>query len=184
VVLQEPLNIGTISTLLSLDDFDVPQCMKRISSLIVDGTEPLTEMTIPKAHKSVMDYLASSRPDRDLRIYPTEHHHTLTTTCFETIQKKLIFNVGRITTSHQFDEKISISQIITYSCRWLGHHLENGGERATLVPDVKEFMETHFLQWLEVLSLQKLVDSVAVSTLEILEKQIKVSVHLLMKYSF
>jgi hypothetical protein len=52
------------------------------------------------------------------------------------------------------------------------------------VPDVKEFMETHFLQWLEVMSLQKLVDSVAVSTLKILEKQVKVGIHLLTKYGY
>ena len=45
VALQKPLCIGSISKLLSLDDFDVPHCMKRISSLIVDGTEPLTKKT-------------------------------------------------------------------------------------------------------------------------------------------
>jgi NACHT domain len=186
VVLQEPLNIATISTLLSLD-FDVPHCMKRISSLIVDGTEPLTERTVPRVHKSVVDYLVSSRPHPDLRIDPTEHHHSLTTACFKTIQKELIFNIGRIMTSHDLGSKmsyISPSQGITYSCRWLGHHLENGGERATLVPDVENFMKAHFLQWLEVLSLEELVDSVAVSTLKILEKQIKVSIHLFTKYGY
>jgi hypothetical protein len=185
VVLQEPLDIATISTLLSLHDFNIPHCMKRISSLIIDGTEPLTEMTVPRVHKTVVDYLVSSRPHHDLRIDPTEHHHTLTTACFETIQKELTFNIGGITTSHDVDEisSIPLSQDITYSCRWFGHHLENGGERATLVPDVEKFMKSHFLQWLEVLSLQKLVYSVAVSTLKILEKQIKVSVHLLTKYS-
>jgi hypothetical protein len=183
VVLQVPLDIGIISTLLSLDDFDVPHCMKGISSLIVDGTELLTERTVPQVHKSVVDYLTSSRPHPDLRIDPTEHHHSLTTACFESIQK-LTFNVGHITTSHHDhlkEENPSISQDITYPCQWLGHHLENGGERATLVPDVDKFMKTHFLQWLEVLSLQKLVDSVAVSTLKILEKQIKVSIHSLYK---
>jgi NACHT domain len=187
VVLQEPLDIGTISTLLSLDDFDVLHCMKRISSLIVDGTEPLTERTVPQVHKSVVDYLVSSRPHPDLRIDPTEHHHTLTTACFETIQKELTFNIGGITTSHQLGEEnssTSLSQGITYSCRWLGHHLENGGERATLVPDVEKFMESRFLQWLEVMSLKRLLNSVAVSTLKILETQIKVSIHLLTKYSF
>jgi ATPase family associated with various cellular activities (AAA) len=193
VVLQEPLNIATISTLLSLD-FDVPHCMKRISSLIVDGTEALTERTVPRVHKSVVDYLvSSSRPHPDLHINPTEHHHSLTTACFETIQKELTFNIGGITTSHHLGKKnssTSLSQDITYSCLWLGLHLRKGGNRATLVPDVKEFMETHFLQWLEVMSLQKLVardspvDSVTVSTLKILEKQIKVSMHLLTKYSF
>jgi hypothetical protein len=186
VVLQEPLDIGSISTLLSLD-FDVLHYMKGISSLIVEGTEPLTEMTVPRVHKSVVDYLVSgSCPHPDLHIDPTEHHHSLTTACFETMQKELTFNVGRITTSHELGKisSISPSQGITYSCRWLGRHLENGGERATLVPDIGNFMKTHFLQWLEVLSLQKLVGSVAVSTLMILEEQIKVSIHCFTKYGY
>jgi NACHT domain len=185
VVLQEPLNIATISTLLSLD-FDVPHCMKRISSLIVDGTEPLTETTVPRVHKSVVDYLVSSRPHPDLRIDPTEQHHSLTTACFETFQKELTFNIGGITTSHKSGKisSTSPSQGITYSCWRLGRHLENGGERATLVPDVENFMKTHFLQWLEVLSLQKRVHSAAVSTLKVLEEQIKVSMHRLTKNSF
>jgi AAA ATPase domain len=185
VVLQEPLDIGSMSTLLSLD-FDVLHYMKGISSLIVEGTEPLTEMTVPRVHKSVLDYLvSSSHPHPDLHINPTEQHRSLTTACFETIQKKLTFNVGHITTSHQPGRISSItsSQGITYPCRWLGRHLENGGERATLVTDIEIFMKTHFLQWLEVmsLSLRGLVGSFAVSTLKILEKQIKVSTHLLTK---
>ena len=184
VVLQEPLNIGSISTLLSLDDFDVPHFMKRISSLIVDGTESLTERTVPQVHKSFVDYLVSSRPHPNLRIDLTEHHHSLTTSCFGVIQR-LTFNVGHITSSHQLNVEIpSISQNIVYPCKWLGRHLENGGERDTLVPDVDKFMMTHFLQWLEVLSLQELVDSVAVSTLQILEKQTEVSIHHFTKYSY
>jgi nucleoside-triphosphatase THEP1 len=184
VVLQQPVDIGAISTLLSLDDFDVPHCMKRISSLIVDGSEPLTERTVPQVHKSFVDYLVSSRSHPDLYLNPTEQHHSFTTTCFESIAR-LTFNVGHITTSHHYNKMASpISQDIHYPCQWIGRHLEKGGERATLVPDVEKFMKTHFLQWLEVLSLQKLVDSVAVSTLKFLEKQIKVSVHLLIKYGY
>ena len=182
VVLQEPLDIGSISTLLSLDDFDVQHCMKRISSLIVDGTEPLTERTVPQVHKSFVDYLLSIRPLPDFRINPTESHHSLTTTCFKSIQM-LPFNVGCITSSHSYGD-ISISRGVIYPCQWLGHHLENGGERSTLVRDVDKFMKNDFLQWLEVLSLQKLVDSVAISTLKILEKQIKVSIYLLTKYTY
>ena len=182
VVLQQPLDIGSISTLLSLDDFDVTHCMRRISSIIVDGIESLTERTVPRLHKSVVDYLVGDHSHPGLRINLTEQHHSLTITCFKSIQR-LTFNVGHITTSHQLDENISsVSRGIIYPCQWLGRHLENGGKRATLVSDVEIFMKNHFLQWLEVLSLQKLVDSVAVSTLKILEKQIKVSIHLLTKY--
>ena len=175
-VLQQPLDIGSISTLLSLDDFDVIHCMRRISSIIVDGTESLTERTVPRLHKSVVDYLVSGSPHPGLHINLTEEHHFLTTTCFESI-RRLTFNVGRITTSHQLDEKFSsLSQAIIYPCVWLGRHLENGGKRATLVSDIENFMKNDFLKWLEVLSLQELVDSVALSTLKILEKQIKVSI--------
>ena len=184
VVLQTPLEFSSISTLLSLDDFDVLHCMKRISSLTVDGTKLLTERTIPQVHKSFVDYLVSSRAYPDLLIDTTEHHHLLTTTCFEVIQR-LTFNVGHITTSYNmYDNYSSISRDITYPCQWLGSHLESGGERATLVPDVEIFMKACFLQWLEVLSLHGMMQSVAVSTLEILEKQIEVSIRLFTKYGY
>ena len=51
--------------------------------------------------------------------------------------------------------------------------------------DVDKIMKTCFLRWLEVLSLQNLVvDEIAISTLKIFEKQIKVSIHLFTKYSY
>ena len=154
----------------------------RISSIIVDGTESLTERTVPRLHKSVIDYLVSGGPHPGLHINLTEQHHSLTTTCFESIQR-LTFNVGHITTSDQLDENISsLSQGIVYPCQFLGSHLQNGGNRATLVSDLEKFMKNRFLQWLEVLSLQKLVDSVAVSMLKILVKQIEVSILLLTQY--
>ena len=182
VVLQQPLDIGSISTLLSLDDFDVKHCMRRISSIIVDGTESPTEKTVLRLHKSVVDYLISGSPHPDFRINLTEQHHSLTTTCFESIQR-LTFNVGDIETSDQIDGNLSsLSQDIIYPCQFLGPHLQNGGKRATLVSDIDKFMKNRFLQWLEVLSLQKLVDSVAVSMLKFLEEQIKVSIHLLTQY--
>ena len=190
VVLQEPLDIGSMSMMLSLDldKFDVLHCMKQISSLIIEGTEPVTEKTVPKVHKSVVDYLVNSRADLDLRIDLTEYHHSLTTSCFVVIQS-LTFNVGHTTTSHRRDWlneffKFYISRLSAYACKWLGCHLENGGERATLVPDVEKFMKAHFLQWLEVLSVKNLVDSVAVFTLKIFEKLVKVTIPLPTKYSY
>ena len=101
---------------------------------------------------------------------------------FENIQR-LTFNIGGIMTSHQLNREItSLSQDIIYPCHFLGRHLKNGGNRATLVSDIEKFMKNRFLQWLEVLSLQNLVGLVAFSTLEILEEQIKVSILLLTQY--
>ena len=178
VVLQQPLDVGSISSLLSLDDFDVMHCMRRISSIVVDGTESLTDRTVPRLHKSVVDYLVSGGPHPGLCINLTEQHHSLTTSCFKSMQR-LTFNVGHIETSDQLDGEIDLSLGIIYPCKWLKHHLENGGKQAHLVSDVGIFMKNNFLQWLEVLSLQKLLDSVAVSTLKMLEEQINVSLHLL-----
>ena len=183
VVLRRPLDIGSISAMLSLDKFDVLHCMKRISSLIIDGTASLTKGTVRKVHKSLVDYLVSDRPHSILHIDPTEQHHSLTTTCFEAI-KRLTFNAGHITTSHDnLKNRSSISQDISYPCECLVYHLNNGGGRATLVQDLNTFMKTHFLQWLEVMSLLGLVSD-AVPMLRILENQIKVSLHLLAKYGY
>ena len=179
MVLQDRLDIGTISTLLS-PDFDVLHFMRRISIFMYNGTE-LTERTVPWLDGLLTGYLLSGSSHYDVYIDCTDHHRSLATTCFKNIQK-LTFNVGHITSSHQLYEKISISEGLTYACQWFGIHLENGGEQPTPVPDVEKFMKTDFLHWLEVLSLQGLVDSVAVSTLEILEKMIEVSKHLFTKY--
>ena len=144
----------------------------------VDWLELITTLKITQIFCGLP---VSSRAHPDLLIDPTEHHHSLTTTCFEVIQN-LTFNIGHIATSYNmYDTYSSISRDITYLCQWLGSHLGNGGERATLVSDVEKFMKTSFLQWLEVLSLHGMMESVAVSTLEILEKQIEVSIHLLHK---
>ena len=88
-----------------------------------------------------------------------------------------------MTSHNNLKDHSFISQDISYPCECLVYHLNNGGERATLVQDLNTFMKTHFLQWLEVMSLLGLVSD-AVPMLRILENQIKVSIHLLTKYGY
>ena len=176
MVLHEPMDIGTISTLLSLD-FDVLHCMREISIFMFNGADLLTERTVPHLHKSVVDYLVIGRRHPDLLIDSTDDHLSLAISCLKSVQR-LTFNVGHIISSHGLSEAISISQCIAYPCRWFGRHFLNGERWARLVPDVEKFMKTDFLRWLEVLSLQGLVDSVTIPTLEILEMKIGVSIQI------
>ena len=188
VVLQEPLNVGAISVLLSLEplellkpeNFDNFHFIKRISSLVVKGTEPVTNSTVLQMHKSVVDFLTGT-PDRTPEIFhidDSKHHRLLAIACFRIMfnPEELHFNMGGIITSHQLDQNIPLSDQrfghVIYACQSFVHHLREDGE--TLVQDVDRFMKICFLYWLEVLSLQGKID-IAESTLEVLQQKIKAS---------
>ena len=186
-IIQEPLTIGTIIDLVSsdlessgLERFNIVDFLNNLSSIFMDGTDLMNIETIPKAHKSVFDYLTSNRPDHSLRISPREHHIHMVKTCFRIFREELCFNVGRIKTSHKRNDELSDSEMqpisphITYVCKSVGRHLEKAEEHDEFLSDIDDFMKNKFLQWLEVLSLTKEVDS-AKFTLETMDMHVGVS---------
>lgn len=186
-VVQEPLTISTIPGLVSsdlnssgLDGFDTVDFLNNMSSIFLDGTDLMSNETVPKAHKSVFDYLTSDRPDRSLRLSLPEHHTRMTKTYFRIFREELCFNIGRITTSHKRNEELSVYEMqplsphIVYVCKSLGRHLEKESEPDAFLPDIDDFMKNTFLQWLEVLSLAGKMNS-AKSTLHIMGMYVGVS---------
>src|SRR5882762_11490531 len=186
-IVQEPLTISAVADLVlfdlkscGLDPFDTVGFLNNMSSIFMNGTDLMSNETVPRAHKSVFDYLMSDRPDRSLQLSPPEHHTRMTKTCFHIFREELCFNIGRIKTSHKRNEELSgsemqhISPHIAYVCKSLGLHLEKAKEPYAFLSDVDDFMKNNFLQWLEVLSLTGEVDS-AKSTLHVMEMHVGVS---------
>ena len=150
-----------------------------MSSIFVDGRELLSGETVPKAHKSIFDYLTSDRPDPSLRIILPDQDTRMTKTCFRIFREELRFNIGRIKTSHKTNKELSASEMqsvslhIVYACKHVGRHLEKIGPDS-FVSDITQFMENDFLQWLEVLSLTGIVES-AKWTLQVMKLHVGVS---------
>jgi hypothetical protein len=186
-VIQEPLTISTVADLVSsdlkssgLDSFDIVGFLNNMSSIFMDGTDLMSNETVPNAHKSVFDYLTSDHhPDCSLHLSLPQHHTRMAKTCFRIFREELCFNIGRIKTSHKRNKELSDSEMqpisphIAYVCKSFGPHLEKAKAHAFL-SEIDDFMKNNFLQWLEVLSLSQKVDS-AESALRIVEMHVGVS---------
>jgi WD40 repeat protein len=72
--LKEPLTIGDIATLLDLrrtptsNPVDVMHFITSLRTVLISGTGSITNDTIPRLHKSFVEYIASKRPDPQFRI--------------------------------------------------------------------------------------------------------------------
>ncbi|KAJ6548775.1 hypothetical protein B0H19DRAFT_1237461 [Mycena capillaripes] len=172
-VLQAPQNISTLATLVSFDlessglkGFDLVDFLDEMCSLFMDGADLMSDKTVPQAHKSVFDYLTSSRPDQSLQLSLPQHHTRMTRTCFRICREELSFNIGGLKTSHK--ENVGMQPIplyIAYACRFLGQHQEKAQEPDQFLSDIDHFMSNNVLQWLEVLSLTEETES-AILTLQ------------------
>jgi len=76
VALKEPLPIGDIGTLLDLrrtstsDPVDILNLTSKLRTVLVAGTGEITKDTIPRLHKSFVEFITSKRADEQFRIDP------------------------------------------------------------------------------------------------------------------
>lgn len=74
IMLKEPLPIRDIGTLLqvgrtpSIKSLNVLHFVTKLRTILVAGTESITQDTIPRLHKSFVEYITSHRADAQLRI--------------------------------------------------------------------------------------------------------------------
>jgi hypothetical protein len=72
--LKEPLTIGDLSGLLDLretpdsDPVDIIHFVTNLRTVLVAGTEIISNDTIPRLHKSFVEYITSKRADAQFRI--------------------------------------------------------------------------------------------------------------------
>ena len=180
-VLEEPQSISTISTLLALPESHVSHILKKISSVIVDGTDPVTLATVPRPHKSFIDYV-TERAQSPFRISVVEHHHALATACFRIMldRNQLHFNMGNWVTSYDKHNRwtwtSSIKAHVTYACRSFAHHLQGAIQTTAVYNMIDEFIKNQLLFWLEVTipELDQTGHSKAARVLESLQHQVEV----------
>ena len=74
IALKEPLTIGHLSALLDLretpdsDPVDIPHFVTNLRTVLVAGADSVTNDTIPRLHKSFVEYITSKRVDAHFRI--------------------------------------------------------------------------------------------------------------------
>ena len=118
-------------------------------------------------HASFPDFIIDGkRCKRDeLVIHRAEHHHSIASLCFRVMESALRRNICKLDDSERYQKNCDIPNIakrveekvspqLAYSCRYWADHLAKGGEVDDKhLKQLNDFVFTHFLHWLEVLSL-------------------------------
>ena len=155
-VLEKPLSISTISTLLALPESRVLHIFEKISSVIVEGTDPVTLAMVPRPHKSFIDYV-TERAQSPFRISVVEHHHALATACFQIMldRNQLHFNMENWVTSYDDHGTSGIKAHVIYACSSFAHHLQGAQKTTVFYSMIDEFIKNQFLFWFEVMMTQR-----------------------------
>jgi hypothetical protein len=159
-----PLSPFTIATLLGLDVDDVFPLLSLAQSLLILQED--INCPVRPFHKSFPDFITD--PDRctNQRFYisPTHHHSQLLINCLELMSRMLKKNMCQlpdgVANSDVKDLKQRVERYIypalRYACRSWHTHLLGGHATSAHFPDATSalhgFLETKFLNWLEVLS--------------------------------
>ena len=167
ILAANPLSPSSIAVLLGFDDEDVPPLLSSVNSLLMfqeDVNRPVRPF-----HKSFPDFITDPARCADARfqIFPPDHHSKLLIGCLDlmnrTLEKnmcKLLDGVANSDVSN-LKEKTEehINSTLRYACVSWHTHLIGlvdadtvPAHVPTITPILRQFLETKFLCWLEVLS--------------------------------
>ena len=161
VLAANPLSPSAIATLLGLSIESVSLRLASIHSLLILGD---ADSPVRPFHKSFPDFIVD--PDRCTNegfcVSPPRHHPKLLIGCLglmsRTLEKDMCELPVAVVNSKVDDLRDrankSISPTLQYACRSWHKHLVDGDADHTqnVTSDLRRFLETKFLFWLEVLS--------------------------------
>jgi hypothetical protein len=159
-----PLSPSTIATLLGLDVDDVFPLLSSAQSLLILQED--INFPVRPFHKSFPDFITD--PDRctNKRFYisPPHHHSQLLINCFDLMSRTLEKNMCDLPDGaansdvEDLKERVEryIDPALRYACRSWHTHLLCGVTTSAHSPEITlalhRFLESNFLNWLEVLS--------------------------------
>ncbi|KAH8885022.1 YVTN repeat-like/Quino protein amine dehydrogenase [Thozetella sp. PMI_491] len=164
ILLAEPLSGFSLAALLELPPKVVFATLNRLHSVLkVPSTQNAPIRTF---HLSFRDFLLdSSRCSREFWIDEAHRHEIIATKCIQVMNRFLKKDICSLvipaTSLSGVDPGIieaSLPENARYACMYWVHHLEHANTRLRDGDQVHTFLLTHFLHWLEALSLLKRAD--------------------------
>src|SRR5258707_9147279 len=89
VVRQQPLSIRDIASILNIPEkeFDIKNFFQQMRSVLIPGTDSITEDDVPQMHKSFRDYICSGHSPKEFQIYEREAHMVSAKACLSVVVK-------------------------------------------------------------------------------------------------
>ena len=162
VIARIPLQRKDLQCLLDgvVEKASINGILEKLSCVISTGT---TNDLIHVSHLSFAEFICDpTRCGEHLAIHRGRHEKVMVIACLQSMQTGLCFNICRLETSYvrNIDVPDLASRIekfipthLSYSCRFWADHLQYTIVDIGLINSAHEFMHTHLLHWLEVLSL-------------------------------
>ncbi|KAF7970764.1 hypothetical protein HWV62_23104 [Athelia sp. TMB] len=161
---KEPLSLQCHSELWrQCDEDDIVESVVGPLGSLLSGTKD-TGIAISALHTSFFVFLKDPQRSKMYHVDPTQQDQHLALASLRVMKTKLKFNICGLESSHMRNGAVpdltarvrnSIDTVLSYSCRFLGAHVESTPHGKDLHNELEEFFLEHFLYWLEVLSLER-----------------------------
>lgn len=158
VTLISPLSVNLLSKLLSLDLEDINDCLEDLHAIMDIPTHDASPIRLH--HPSFRDFILNKERCIDLRFWVNEKqaHRILADQCIRIMSKYLKQDVCGQEDPGTFVAEVESSQLrkwlppeVRYACLHWIQHLRKAGTRLRDDGHVHQFLQVHFLHWLEAL---------------------------------
>ncbi|KAJ7510809.1 WD40 repeat-like protein, partial [Mycena galericulata] len=157
---QEPLTDKMMDSLLGLDDGTSAEVLECLGCVVQWAPGRSAQIL----HTSFRDYLTDFERSGSQPWFVKKETQSrfLALGCFHVLQDRLRFNICGLKNSHVLNSEVLdlpkrkeqyLSADLSYASRFWGNHLQNTESDNQICAELRTFMETSFLYWLEVLSL-------------------------------
>ena len=165
-----------------IDHPSIDFILQKLSSVLSIGTP---DGCVHVSHVSFTEFVCDSeRCHAKFAIPRSTHNGCMALACLQNMNNRLKYNICRLETSYLRNDDVldlpsriekMISPCLLYSCRFFAEHLsDSANDNTSLLEEIKSFLHTNLLYWLEVISLCNQV-SEAVTCLHILTGWLEVS---------
>lgn len=182
ILLEAPLSINALSLFLKLGTDQISNRLDSLRSVLsVPGDR---DQPVRILHLSFRDFLV--QPGTKFSVDKAQKHRDIAKLCLTTMRSGLKRDIchlegnleGPGTRRADIDPQHMrryLTPELQYSCRYWIHHLEQSHAISSSIEDVRLFLQTHFLHWVEAMALLGLISEV-VGMLDLLHMIIPVSV--------
>lgn len=186
VTLFEPLSAATLSGLLAMPVETVFPVLRSLYSVL--DVSDSHDRPIRLLHDSFREFLLDQqkRTDLDDRLWIDEKwaHESLARSCLLLLSKSLTRDMCDLQLPGAPAQGLGKRRVeeclprhVQYACRYWIDHVNQSDINLSDDSDVHEFLQRHFLHWLEALSLMGCISASLVRSLEALESNTLVSLH-------
>ncbi|KAJ5382563.1 hypothetical protein N7517_000474 [Penicillium concentricum] len=166
IILATPLSINSLSQLVGRESDDVKRRLNQLHSVLTvpnNSDEPVRLL-----HLSFRDFfLGETENNTKFWINSKDANQRLAAGCLRIMQNNLKKNISNLPSEgteyneiSQYSIRNTIHAELRYACRYWVHHLVQCSDLARIIDDSFLFLKTHFLHWVEALSLLRFTSEI------------------------